>query len=100
MLIGEGERRNLVVGGNEEKWSRCELSEGELISIVIDADVLAMTGCDAQVRPADGLVRAWLVVRPCGAPVAPGSAPWWRSAPARTAPFVSPVSLAGAAHQV
>lgn len=58
VLIGTGERRNLVVCENEEKWYRFELSEGDLISIIINTDVLSMTGFEAQFRTADGLVLA------------------------------------------
>ena len=43
---------------------------------------------------------AWLVMRPFGAPVAPGSAMWWRSPPALTALFALAAALAGAAHAV
>jgi len=58
VLIGQGERRNLVVCENEEKWYRLELSEGDRISIVINTDALSMTGFEAQFRTADGLVLA------------------------------------------
>lgn len=43
---------------------------------------------------------AWLVMRPFGAPVAPGSAMWWKSPPALTALFALTAALAGTAHAV
>lgn len=58
VLIGEGERRDLVVCENEEKWYRLQLSEGDRISIAISADVLSISGFEAQFRTADGLVVA------------------------------------------
>lgn len=43
---------------------------------------------------------AWLVTRPFGAALAPGSALWWESTPAATALFALTAALAGAAHAV
>lgn len=54
--LGPGVRPNLMVCENEEKWYRIPLQEGDRISIVIDADVLALHGFEAQFRTADGLI--------------------------------------------
>lgn len=54
--LSPGVRPNLMVCENEEKWYRIPLDEGDRISIVIDADVLAIHGFEAQLRTEEGQV--------------------------------------------
>lgn len=54
--LGEGERANLIVCEGEEKWYRLSLSQADHISIVVNADVLALHGFEMQFRNAEGQV--------------------------------------------